>query len=128
MIHAGYGAGNPRLEKLYASYLSPCCWRENLTSHSSREAEDLRAQIAGMVKAGLSDEDIKAALIKQYTKHILALPEGAEALWLFWTPVLAGAIGCTTTLMFVRRSRGKQDAAARSGLAPAELEDNWDAA
>ena len=27
---AGYGSESPRLEKLYGTFISPCCWRENL--------------------------------------------------------------------------------------------------
>jgi len=37
--------GDPRLERLFSKFMAPCCWRENLLSHSSpfgTAAESLR--------------------------------------------------------------------------------------
>ena len=127
LAHAGYGAGNPRLEKLYATFISPCCWRENLTVHNSQIADELRAQIVLMVQAGRSDGEIKSALIERYGKRILALPEGSQRFWLVFPPLLAGAVGLTMILLFLGRSRFKADVPAWPGLPPAELDENWDA-
>lgn len=124
---AGYGADNPRLEKLYATFISPCCWRENLTLHDSQIAQELRAQIVVMVQAGRSDDEIKSAFIQKYSKRILALPEGGERLWLFWTPLLAVATGLLMVSLFLRRSKIRASVPVWAGLPPAELEDNWDA-
>lgn len=123
---AGYGAGNPRLERLYATFISPCCWRQNLTVHNSQIADELRAQIAIMVQAGRSDDEIKAALIEKYSKRILALPEGTQRLWLFWTPEVAVAAGLTMISLFFKRSRFRADFPVWAGPPPAELDENWD--
>jgi len=127
LAQAGYGAGNPRLERLYATFISPCCWRENLTVHNSEVADELRARIVVMVQAGRSDDEIKSALIEKYGKRILALPEGSQRLWLFLPPLLAGAGGLMIVLLFLRRSRFRANVPAWAGLPPAELDENWDA-
>jgi len=122
--HASYGDGSPRLEKLYASYISPCCWRENLMAHNSPEATRLRARIAGMVKDGQSDEQIKQTLVGEYGKRIMSLPEGGTRVWLFWTPVtllLIGGIG----LGWLLRRMKQMPASAYSGP-PAPLAPGWE--
>jgi cytochrome c-type biogenesis protein CcmH/NrfF len=127
LVQAGYGAGNPRLERLYATFISPCCWRENLTVHNSQIADELRAQIVVMVQAGRSDGEIKSALIAKYGKRILALPEGSQQLWLVLPPLLAGAAGLICVLLLLRRSRFRANVPAWPDLPPAELDENWDA-
>ena len=82
---AAYGSEDRRLEKLYSSFISPCCWRENLTVHDSQIAQEMRGRIRSMVHDGKTDDQIKSVFVAQYTKRILALPEGPEQLWLFWT-------------------------------------------
>lgn len=100
---AGFGAGNPRLEKLYGHFIAPCCWRENLTLHHSALADDLRASIARQVSAGLTDEQIQADLVTRYTTRILAIPEGAKGQWLTMTPVAATVVGAGLVGWVIRR-------------------------
>lgn len=122
---ASYGDGNPRLEKLYASYISPCCWRENLMAHNSPEATRLRGRIAGMVQDGKTDEQIKQTLVAEYGKRIMSLPEGGTRVWLFWTPVAllaAGGIGLVGLLHHIRRT---PSAPVYAGP-PAQLDPGWD--
>ena len=126
LASAGYGAGNPRLERLYATFMSPCCWQENLTLHNSQIADELRAQIVVMVQAGRSDGEIRSAFIQKYGKRVLALPEGGQRLWLFWTPAMAGVAGLTIVLIFLKRSKRRASVPVWAGLPPAELDDNWD--
>jgi len=99
---------DPRLEKLYATYIAPCCWRENLMVHHSPKADELRASIAAAVKAGKSDEEIRAGLVGEYTIRIVALPEGAKGQWLWWTPVAAGAAGLAALAVALRRMKRKE--------------------
>jgi len=124
---AGYGADNPRIERLYAGFISPCCWRENLTVHNSPVAGELRAEIVLLIQQGRSDDQIKSIFVEKYGKRILALPEGGLGLWLFWTPVLACAAGLAMVSLFVKRSRLANRAPLLAGLPPAELDENWDA-
>lgn len=115
LVRAGYGQGDARLEKLYASYISPCCWRENLSVHQSPEADRLRARIAGMVREGWSDQQIKQALVGEYGKRILSLPEGGVNLWLFGTPVTVLAAGAVGLVWLLRRMRRAAARAADGG-------------
>lgn len=76
LAHARFGKEDPRLERLFSTFISPCCWRENLTVHDSEIAHHLRSGIRTMVLDGRKDDEIKAVLVKQYTRQILALPDG----------------------------------------------------
>lgn len=105
VLLAGYGSGNPRLEGLYSTFLSPCCWRENLSVHDSQVAQELRDQIAAMVQAGESDDEIKARLVRAYGKRILTLPEGEERMWLFLTPLVAAVLGLGLVGLALKRLR-----------------------
>ncbi|MEO8340301.1 MAG: cytochrome c-type biogenesis protein CcmH [Nitrospirota bacterium] len=127
---AGYGTGNARLEKLYGNFISPCCWRENLTIHDSPVAQELRTRISTMVQAGRSDDEIKSALVAQYSKRVLALPEGSERIWLFWVPLVASAVGLGGILLLLRRLLIRSRAGTiavlpEEVLAAASLEDEW---
>ena len=102
---AGYGSGDPRLEKLYATYTSPCCWRDDLTIHQSGTADKLRADIKAMVDAGWTDDQIKTAMVKDYGTRILVVPEGGMARWLFKMPWILGALGLALVAVFLRRMR-----------------------
>ena len=103
--HAGYGAGDPRLSKLYSTFMAPCCYGGDLTLHNSPAASDLRARIAGMVKEGQTDEQIKDTLVAEYGKQILAVPEGSARTWLFSAPGFFTILGGVVLIWFLRRMR-----------------------
>ncbi len=124
-ILAAYGQGNPRLEKLYATFMSPCCWQQNLTVHDSPVANQLRAQIQQMVQEGRSDEEIKLSLIQKHTKRILAIPEGSQRVWLFATPWLAGVAGLLALVWAIRRYTNSSPNPITEGAVPAELDEDW---
>jgi cytochrome c-type biogenesis protein CcmH len=119
-------AASPRLEKLYASFIAPCCWSRNLTEHDSQVAVEMRGQIDRMVQAGRSDDQIKAVFVAKYGERILALPEGAPRVWLFWMPVAVALVGLMAVSFFLKCSRLKASHLA-SDVAPAELDADWDA-
>ncbi len=122
---AGYGEGDPRLERLYASYISPCCWRENLGAHNSPDATRLRSRIAGMVKDGQTEEQIQQTLVAEYGKRIMSLPEGGTRVWLFWTPTTLLCVGAAIVIWVLRRMKQSPGQPAFHG-APAELPPGWD--
>lgn len=125
LVRAGYGEGDPRLEKLFATFISPCCWRENLTAHQSPEANRLRARIQAMTQDGRSDDQIKATLVGEYGRRILSLPEGGTRLWLFWTPVVLAVAGVAGLLWILWRSLRNPAPPIYDGP-PAELGADWD--
>jgi cytochrome c-type biogenesis protein CcmH len=115
-LYANPAGGDPRKEKLYATFLAPCCWRENLMAHHSPKADQMRSEIHSMMVAGRSDEQIKQELVDRYTQRILALPEGAAGEWLAWTPWAALLAGLGAVAWFIGRSRSR---AADTGPPPA---------
>ena len=122
-LWAIYGQENPRLEKLFGTFMSPCCWQQNLTVHDSPIANELRSQIRQAVLDGRTDEEIKASLVKQYSKRILALPEGAGRVWLFWTPWVAIAAGLLGLALAIRHFRSTRAEQAFTGVAPVEIDE-----
>lgn len=124
-LRATYGQEDPRLARLYGSFMSPCCWQQNLTIHDSPVANQLRAQIQQMVREGRTDEEIKSTMIQVHSKRILAIPEGAERVWLFLTPWFAGAVGLLALVWVIRRFRATVPNAALAGVVPAEVDEEW---
>lgn len=106
-IHALANAakGDPRLERLFQTFIAPCCWRENLLVHQSPLADELRASIRADVEQGKSDEEIKAALVRRYSTRILSLPEGVRGVWLQWTPWAMAAAGLAALAGFLHRAK-----------------------
>ena len=96
--------GDPRKEKLFAMFIAPCCWRENLLAHHSPKADELRAEINKFIEQGRTDEQIRQTLITQYTTRILAVPEGEKGQWLSWTPPAAAVAGLAILAIFIKRS------------------------
>lgn len=108
-LQANPANGDPRLEKLYSQFISPCCWRENLLAHHSPKADELRAAIVRLVAEGRSDEQIKAVFIEEYSIRILALPEGVRGQWLLWTPWLVALAGLGVVTAVIKRSLRQLD-------------------
>jgi cytochrome c-type biogenesis protein CcmH/NrfF len=95
--------GDPRLEKLFARFIAPCCWQGNLLVHNSPQADELRADIRRRVAEGETDEQIKAAYLEKYSMRILAVPDGSRGQWLTWTPVAFGVAGAGFLGWLLRR-------------------------
>lgn len=104
-VTANYANGDRRLEQLFSSFIAPCCWRENLSTHASPTADELRAEIRKRVAAGNTDEQIKAAFLSRYSTRILAMPEGAKAQWLNWTPWVLASAGAAAVATMLSRAR-----------------------
>jgi cytochrome c-type biogenesis protein CcmH/NrfF len=105
-VASGGDEGNPRLQKLYSTFIAPCCWSKNLMEHDSQVAAEMRGQIELMVQAGRSDDEIKSVFVAKYGARVLGLPEGAPRAWLFWTPVAVAVAGLMAVCFFLNRSRG----------------------
>ena len=60
---SGGDANTPRLEKLYRTFIAPCCWSKNLMEHNSQVAAEMRGKIDLMVQAGRSDDEIKSVFV-----------------------------------------------------------------
>lgn len=124
LMQGGYGAGDARKEKLYQTFIAPCCWQENLTEHHSPAADQLRARIDAMLVAGRSNDEIKHVLVDEFGPRILALPEGRARVWLFWTPFAVGIAGFATLLFFLARLKSSPDSPSTFA---SQLPEDWDA-
>lgn len=100
----GGNVDNSRLEKLYSTFIAPCCWSKNLMEHNSQVAAEMRGQIDLMVQSGRSDDEIKSVFVGKYGERVLALPEGTPRVWLFWTPVAVAAAGLMAVCFFLNRA------------------------
>lgn len=112
-------AEDSRLDRLYHSYIAPCCWSRNLAEHDSEAARQVRARINEMVDAGRTDDEIKAALVTTYGRRILALPDGEQGTLLFATPLSAAAIGTAVLCWLLIRSK-RRARPSQVGIAPGE--------
>lgn len=118
--------GDPRKEKLFAMFMAPCCWRQNLLAHNSPEAERLRTQITQWMREGRSDEAIKQEMLQRHSARILAMPEGARGQWLSWSPVVATGAGLAFVAEVIRRSmRPAPQSAAKPENLPDLPESEW---
>jgi cytochrome c-type biogenesis protein CcmH len=104
LLMADPAGGDPRLEKLFAKFIAPCCWRENLMAHQSPEADKMRQRIRGMVAEGKTDEEIKQTFLSEYSLRILSEPEGGRGRWLSWTPQATAVAGGAFVTWYIRRS------------------------
>jgi cytochrome c-type biogenesis protein CcmH/NrfF len=109
-------------------FIAPCCWRENLLVHHSPKADELRAEIGGLIQAGRTDVEIRNRLVEQYTTRILAQLEGPRGELLSWTPVAAALAGLGAIGLFLQRSMEARKRAAAAEVAtdlPELPESEW---
>lgn len=132
-LRADLAQGDPRLQRLFGSFMAPCCWRENLSVHQSPKADELRAQIRKDVTAGLSDEQIKQKMLAEFNTRILANPEGSSGLWLKYAPWAATGLGLAALTWTIRSSLAnaalarQQESTTSPATLPAILPDSdWE--
>lgn len=126
MLPANTANVDPRLERLYSQFIAPCCWQETLSTHHSPKADELRSEILSMVAAGQTDEQIKSALVAQYTTRILSEPDGARGQWLSWTPIAVIVIGLGAVVFTIRRLRTPPPATPAAALSNLPPDEEWD--
>lgn len=117
--------GDPRLQKLFATFVAPCCWRENLITHHSPAADEMRADIRRRIEAGATDSESKNSYLQQYSTRIPAVPDGTRGRLLTCTPVIASAAGLASVTLLVRRMKSMPHPPAPSGELP-DLLWEWD--
>jgi cytochrome c-type biogenesis protein CcmH len=103
-----------RVRRLEESMLAPCCWSDNVHTHQSEIAVQMRAEIKRMVAAGKSDREILDLYIARHGRRILVEPEGAGGSLLHWIPVVAIGLGLlwVVRVLIQWRRRAAREAAA----------------
>jgi cytochrome c-type biogenesis protein CcmH len=100
--------GDPVLQQRYQglTHTLRCmqCQAESIADSTVPLAGDLRRQVADMLKAGKSDEDVRRYMTDRYGDFILFKPRFSWGnLWLWGAPVLLLLIGATVALRIVRQ-------------------------
>jgi cytochrome c-type biogenesis protein CcmH len=82
------------------------CQNETLADSHADLAIDLRNQIREQMRAGKSDEQIKAWLTERYGDFVLYRPPVKSVTWALWFgPFLLLLVGATALLVYLRRRR-----------------------
>jgi cytochrome c-type biogenesis protein CcmH len=105
-----------RAREISAGLRCMVCQNESIDDSQADLAKDLRVLVRERLKAGDSDEQIRAYLVQRYGNFILLKPPFEWATLLLWLgPALVLVLGAAASYMAARRK------AADSAAAPAEL-------
>ncbi|AWW46541.1 cytochrome c-type biogenesis protein [Polynucleobacter paneuropaeus] len=86
------------------------CQNESLAGSRSDLANDLRAQIRSMIKAGKSDAEIRQYMVDRYGDFVLYRPPVKPTTWLLWLgPFTILVVGIIGLLMYLRRRNTSMD-------------------
>jgi cytochrome c-type biogenesis protein CcmH len=110
--------------RIHEQLLAPCCWRENLATHQSPEAQRMRAEIAQLIESGKTETEIVDLYVERYGERILSEPRGQRSFWLNIVPWLALAAGASLLLRYLRQVL--RQAPAVVAAAPPQLQDTDD--
>ena len=77
-------AEEKRFRELVLQLRCVMCQNQSLADSDAMIARDLRAQVRAMMRAGKSDEQIKAYLVERYTDFVLYRPQVRPMTWLLW--------------------------------------------
>jgi cytochrome c-type biogenesis protein CcmH/NrfF len=92
-----------RARKLEQRLVAPCCWSEQVATHRSGIALQMKAEIARLVSEGKPDREIVDLYTQRYGMRILMEPEGARWWWTNVVPLVALALGLALTVVVIRR-------------------------
>ena len=95
---------NP-VRRIQDRFLAPCCWQQSVAVHDSEAASQMRAEIARMVAAGKSEDQIVEFYVARYGDRILREPRGSTFWWLTLTPLVLIATSAAWLLRYIRRHR-----------------------
>ncbi|QWC96380.1 cytochrome c-type biogenesis protein CcmH [Polynucleobacter paneuropaeus] len=91
------------------------CQNESLAGSRSDLANDLRAQIRSMIKAGKSDAEIRQYMVDRYGDFVLYRPPVKPTTWLLWLgPFTILVVGIIGLLMYLRKRNTSMDSRALS--------------
>jgi cytochrome c-type biogenesis protein CcmH len=103
------------------------CQNESLNDSNAPLAADLRRDVFEQMRAGKSDQEIKAWLTARYSDFVLYDPPLRGGTWLLWFgPLLVLAAGAAAVVVVVRRRAQAVAAAPARAARPAnDVEDDW---
>lgn len=107
-----------RLKELAAELRCLVCQNQTILDSNAGLAVDLKRQINEQIRAGKTNEEIKAYLLERYGEFVLYNPpKTAKNLPLWWLPLLALLAGFLILLKMLRDNKSKQVEAATAPAA-----------
>ena len=99
------GGGEPatvedRAQAISAGLRCPVCQNLSVADSPSRLAGEMRAEVEGQLRAGWTDDEVRAFFVARYGEWVLLEP---RSLLPFVIPVAAVALGVGAWLLVVRR-------------------------
>ncbi len=82
-----------RLKKLESELRCLVCQNQTLADSNASLAEDLRAEVRELARAGKSDDEIRAYLVARYGDFVLYDPPLKRTTWLLWLGPFALLLG-----------------------------------
>jgi len=113
-----------RYQKLCESLVAPCCWSEPVAKHRSPESLQVRDEVAALILAGHTDQEILDDFTARYGARVLIEPAGGRARWLYVLPVLVLLAGAAAAIHFLRTRTRSRVVASTSP--PAINDSDWD--
>ena len=102
---------DPRIEQRFKNLTQqlrcPVCQNETLADSNAELARQMRDQIREQMKAGKSDDEIKAYLTQRYGDFPLYKPPVKPMTYFLWFgPFLLLIVGTAVLFLFLKRRRG----------------------
>jgi cytochrome c-type biogenesis protein CcmH len=99
------GGGEPatieeRAQAISAGLRCPVCQNLSVADSPSRLAGEMRAEVEGQLRAGRTDDEVRAFFVARYGEWVLLEP---RSLLPFLVPVAAVALGIAAWALVVRR-------------------------
>ena len=108
LILAANGGGPPtlqdRVDAVASDLRCPVCQNLSVADSPSLIAREMRATIAGQLRAGASPDDVKSYFVKRYGRWIVLSPDTSGSGLIVWMiPVIALCIGAALVIPRLRR-------------------------
>lgn len=95
-----------RFQELTGELRCLVCQNQSLADSDADLAQDMRREVLKLMKAGHSDDEIRAFLVERYGDFVLYNPPVEPSTWLLWFgPGLLVVIGIAALLVALKRRR-----------------------
>jgi cytochrome c-type biogenesis protein CcmH len=105
-LHANGAKAVDETRAIEDQLVAPCCWTQPVSEHDSEVAQQIRNEVAGMVAAGKSRDEILNYFVARYGERILVTPraKGFNTL-VYLLPWAALPIGLWILFLLLKKLR-----------------------
>lgn len=114
------------VRRMESKFVAPCCYQDNLATHNSGAAQQMRAEIAKMMAEGKTEAQIVDYYVAQHGERILREPRGGKSTILVVVPVLIALAGAAWLSRYVARARRAKSTDLQPATAPPVPDDDMD--